>query len=161
MAKEGDTVEPGTKIAVISKSGEGVTQAPSEKAAAAHPPPPEQKESAEKQIPKAETAPIKEKIKEPSPSQPKAKGPSPAPKHTASEPQLPPKDRERRVSLRVSSSWKKNTSLYLCYVFSSSGKEILEYYLVLSCLGSYDKTQETGCNTLERFSEYICFAEHI
>jgi len=99
VAKEGDTVEPGTKIAVISKSGEGVTQAPSEKAAAAHPPPPEQKESAEKQIPKAETAPIKEKIKEPSPSQPKAKGPSPAPKHTVSEPQLPPKDRERRVPM--------------------------------------------------------------
>jgi 2-oxoglutarate dehydrogenase E2 component (dihydrolipoamide succinyltransferase) len=106
VAKEGDTVEPGTKIAVISKSGEVVTEAPSEKAAA-HPPPPEEKESAEKQIPKAETAPIKEKIKEPSPSQPKAKGPSPPPKHTASEPQLPPKDRERRVSFRVSSSWKK------------------------------------------------------
>ncbi|KAM3745014.1 hypothetical protein ACB098_06G094300 [Castanea mollissima] len=98
VAKEGDTVEPGTKIAFISKSGEGVTQAPSENAAA-QPPPPEQKESVEKQIPKAETAPVKEKIKEPPPSQPKAKGTSPPPKATASEPQLPPKDRERRVPM--------------------------------------------------------------
>ncbi|XP_050247991.1 dihydrolipoyllysine-residue succinyltransferase component of 2-oxoglutarate dehydrogenase complex 2, mitochondrial-like isoform X1 [Quercus robur] len=99
VAKEGDTVEPGTKIAFISKSGEGVTvtQAPSENAAA-QAPPPEQKESVEKQIPKAETAPVNEKIKEPSPSQPKAKGTSP-PKATASEPQLPPKDRERRVPM--------------------------------------------------------------
>ena len=108
MAKEGDTVEPGTKIAFISKSGEGVTvtQAPSENAAA-QAPPPEQKESVEKQIPKAETAPVNEKIKEPSPSQPKAKGTSPPPKATASEPQLPPKDRERRVRFRISSSSKK------------------------------------------------------
>uniref|UniRef100_A0A2N9I650 dihydrolipoyllysine-residue succinyltransferase n=1 Tax=Fagus sylvatica TaxID=28930 RepID=A0A2N9I650_FAGSY len=97
VAKEGDTVEPGTKIAFISKSGEGVTQAQSENAAA-QPPPPEQKESVERQIPKAEAAPVKEKIKEPSPSQPKAKGPPP-PKPTASEPQLPPKDRERRVPM--------------------------------------------------------------
>lgn len=105
MAKEGDTVEPGTKVAFISKSGEGVTQAPSENAAA-QPPPPEQKESVEKQIPKAETAIVKEKIKEPPPSQPKAKGTSP-PKATASEPQLPPKDRERRVCFRISSSCMK------------------------------------------------------
>ncbi|KAB1201986.1 Dihydrolipoyllysine-residue succinyltransferase component of 2-oxoglutarate dehydrogenase complex 2, mitochondrial [Morella rubra] len=93
VAKEGDTVEPGTKIAVISKSGEGVTQAPSEKAAV-EPPTPEQK-----QTPDAETAPVKEKIKEVSPSQPKPKGPPPPPKATASEPQLPPKDRERRVPM--------------------------------------------------------------
>lgn len=116
MAKEGDTVEPGTKIAFISKSGEGVTvtQAPSENAAA-QPPPPEQKESVEKQIPKAETAPVKEKIKEPSPSQPKAKGTSPPPKATASEPQLPPKDRERRVRFRISSSCKKYIFLSLLW----------------------------------------------
>lgn len=90
VAKEGDTVEPGTKIAVISKSGEGATHvAPSEKVASQPPPPPAEKESGEKQTPKAETAPVK-KDKTPSP---------PAAKPTASEPQLPPKERERRVPM--------------------------------------------------------------
>ncbi|KAK9285605.1 hypothetical protein L1049_025081 [Liquidambar formosana] len=95
VAKEGDTVEPGTKIAIISKSGEGVTHvAPSEKAAPP-PPPPAEKESVDKQtpkaeIPKAETTPVKKKDKAPSP---------PPPKAMASEPQLPPKDRERRVPM--------------------------------------------------------------
>lgn len=97
VAKEGDTVEPGAKIAVISKSGEGATQAPPEKAAA--PPASEKKESAGKQIPRAETTPTKEKVKEPSPSQPKTKEPSLPPKAKASEPQLPPKERERRVPM--------------------------------------------------------------
>ncbi|XP_042478502.1 dihydrolipoyllysine-residue succinyltransferase component of 2-oxoglutarate dehydrogenase complex 2, mitochondrial-like [Macadamia integrifolia] len=95
VAKEGDTVEPGTKIAVISKSGEGVAQAaPSEKEKpekeAPQPPSPAEKDRADKQKPKAETAPVKEKPKAPSP---------PPPKASATEPQLPPKERERRVPM--------------------------------------------------------------
>jgi 2-oxoglutarate dehydrogenase E2 component (dihydrolipoamide succinyltransferase) len=93
VAKEGDTVEPGTKIAIISKSGEGVAHvAPSEKAsekAVSQPSPPSEKIE-EKQKPKPETATITEKPKAPSP---------PPPKHTATEPQLPPKERERRVPM--------------------------------------------------------------
>ncbi|KAI3795723.1 hypothetical protein L1987_38380 [Smallanthus sonchifolius] len=86
VAKEGDTVEPG--IAIISKSGEGVTthvapsESPTQEAAAkvekpSSPPPPP---SPEVQPPKA--APVKS-----------------SPKPAASEPQLPPKDRERRVPM--------------------------------------------------------------
>ncbi|XP_042474863.1 dihydrolipoyllysine-residue succinyltransferase component of 2-oxoglutarate dehydrogenase complex 2, mitochondrial-like [Macadamia integrifolia] len=95
VASEGDTVEPGTKIAVISKSGEGITQAaPSEeekpKKEAPQPSHPAGKDSADKQKPKAESAPVKEKPKAPSP---------PPPKASATEPQLPPKERERRVPM--------------------------------------------------------------
>ncbi|KAA8515524.1 hypothetical protein F0562_018865 [Nyssa sinensis] len=95
VAKEGDTVEPGTKVAVISKSVEGVTHvAPSEKtpSKAASEPAPSEKE-VDKQIPKAETLPKvtpKEKPKAPSPPQSKP---------SAMEPQLPPKERERRVPM--------------------------------------------------------------
>ncbi|XP_062099265.1 dihydrolipoyllysine-residue succinyltransferase component of 2-oxoglutarate dehydrogenase complex 2, mitochondrial-like isoform X2 [Humulus lupulus] len=92
LANQGDTVEPGIKVAAISKSGEGAPEAaPSEKAVSQ--PPPSSKEEA----PKTETAPIKEAKKEPSPPQPKSKGLPPPPKPT--EPQLPPKDRERRVPM--------------------------------------------------------------
>ncbi|XP_004287956.1 PREDICTED: dihydrolipoyllysine-residue succinyltransferase component of 2-oxoglutarate dehydrogenase complex 2, mitochondrial-like [Fragaria vesca subsp. vesca] len=94
VAKEGETVEPGVKIAIISKSGEGVEQAaPSEKASSQSEPPKE-KESAQKEVPKAEPAPVKE-------ISPKSRAPSsqPPPKHMASEPILPPKDRERRVPM--------------------------------------------------------------
>lgn len=85
-------MEPGTKIAVISKSAEGVAQvAPSEKtsekAASSLSPP---TEKIEKQKQKLETAPVTEKPKSSS---------SPPPKHAATEPQLPPKERERRVSI--------------------------------------------------------------
>ena len=93
MAKEGETVEPGVTIAIISKSGEGIEQAaPSEKASTQ--PEPKQSESAEKQVPKAEPAPVKEIL-------PKSRAPSsqPPPKHVATEPILPPKDRERRVPM--------------------------------------------------------------
>lgn len=87
IAKEGETVEPGTKIAVISKSSEATTQAaPAEKAAP-------QPSHAEKKETKAEAAPLP-------PPQPTPKKPStPSPKPMASEPQLPPKDRERRVPM--------------------------------------------------------------
>ncbi|KAJ0046981.1 hypothetical protein Pint_04096 [Pistacia integerrima] len=93
VAKEGDTVEPGFKLAIISKSGEGVAHvAPSEKIPekAAPKPSPAEKIKEEKPKPKVETAPVLEKSKAPSP---------PPPKRTATEPQLPPKDRERRVPM--------------------------------------------------------------
>lgn len=93
VAKEGETVEPGVKIAIISKSGEGIEQvAPSD----AQPEPPKEKESAEKQVPKAEPAPVKGTTAQP---KPRAPSPPPSPKRVASEPQLPPKDRERRVPM--------------------------------------------------------------
>lgn len=95
VANEGDTVEPGTKIAVITKSGEGVDHvAPSEKTsdkAASQPSAPTEKNIEEKPTPKAETAaPISVKPKPTSPLPPKG---------SASEPQLPPKERERRVPM--------------------------------------------------------------
>ncbi|XVF70712.1 hypothetical protein PTKIN_Ptkin11bG0184700 [Pterospermum kingtungense] len=92
LAKEGDTVEPGTKIAVISKSAEGVAPAaPAEKKskkAASKPTPPA--ETVKEDRPKAKTSPSAEKPKTPSP---------PPPKRTATEPILPPKERERRVPM--------------------------------------------------------------
>ncbi|KAF2292225.1 hypothetical protein GH714_017501 [Hevea brasiliensis] len=45
VAKEGETVEPGTKIAVISKSAEAVTQTAPQEKAAPETPPPAKKES--------------------------------------------------------------------------------------------------------------------
>ncbi|KAG1370199.1 Dihydrolipoyllysine-residue succinyltransferase component of 2-oxoglutarate dehydrogenase complex 1,mitochondrial [Cocos nucifera] len=92
VAKEGDTVTPGTKVAVISKSASSDTHvAPSEEKASkdAPQPSPPAKEKMEKEMLKAE-APIKEK--------PKASSPAP-PKTSASEPLLPPKERERRVPM--------------------------------------------------------------
>ncbi|XP_028110000.1 dihydrolipoyllysine-residue succinyltransferase component of 2-oxoglutarate dehydrogenase complex 2, mitochondrial-like isoform X2 [Camellia sinensis] len=93
VAKEGDTVEPGTKIAVISKSGEGVAHvASSEKTtdkAASQPPLVELSEE-DKQKPKVESTAVIEK--------PKSTSTAP-PKRSATEPQLPPKERERRVPM--------------------------------------------------------------
>jgi 2-oxoglutarate dehydrogenase E2 component (dihydrolipoamide succinyltransferase) len=92
VAKVGDTVEPGTKIAIISKSAEASHVSPSEKfpTKAASQPPPAEKAPAQTPPPKAETSPPKEK----------PKAPSPAPGRTsAKEPQLPPKERERRVPM--------------------------------------------------------------
>ncbi|KAF7146377.1 hypothetical protein RHSIM_Rhsim04G0052700 [Rhododendron simsii] len=102
IAKEGDTVEPGTKIAFISKSGEGGEDAKHTSLAEESPPPPpplpppppppppREEEQVEKQIPKAEISLRKQEDKLPNP---------PAPIPTASEPQLPPRDRERRVTM--------------------------------------------------------------
>ncbi|KAI3948878.1 hypothetical protein MKX01_022292 [Papaver californicum] len=93
VAKEGDTVEPGTKIAVISRSGEGAN--------VTHVAPSEEK-STVKETPKP-SAPA-EKEKKPSVetvvAREKPKTPSPAPSRTsATEPILPPKERERRVPM--------------------------------------------------------------
>ncbi|XP_075079240.1 dihydrolipoyllysine-residue succinyltransferase component of 2-oxoglutarate dehydrogenase complex 2, mitochondrial isoform X1 [Nicotiana tabacum] len=94
VAKEGDTVEPGYKVAIISKSGEGVehvpaSEKPSEKAAPQPSPPAEDKKE-EKAKPQVETTPVKEKPKESSP---------PPPKRSPTELQLPPRERERRVPM--------------------------------------------------------------
>lgn len=99
VAKEGETVEPGTKIAVISKSGESVPQAapPSQEKTASQPPPPAEKESIGKGTTKTETSSLKGKEKTLFPPQPAARAPSSPPK--PSEPQLPPKERERRVPM--------------------------------------------------------------
>ncbi|CAN6812888.1 unnamed protein product, partial [Brassica oleracea] len=89
LVKEGDTVEPGNKVAIISTSADAVSHvAPSEKAAekpAAKPSPPPAEE------PKVESSKVAEK--------PKAPSPPPPTKQSAKEPQLPPKDRERRVPM--------------------------------------------------------------
>ncbi|KAL3364666.1 hypothetical protein AABB24_013445 [Solanum stoloniferum] len=90
VAKEGDTVEPGNKVAIISKSGEGVEHVvPSEKSSEKVAPPAEDKKE-EKAKPQVETTPVKEKRKGSSP---------PPPKHSPTELQLPPKERERRVPM--------------------------------------------------------------
>ncbi|XP_055823792.1 dihydrolipoyllysine-residue succinyltransferase component of 2-oxoglutarate dehydrogenase complex 2, mitochondrial-like [Solanum dulcamara] len=90
VAKEGDTVEPGNKVAIISKSGEGVEHvAPSEKPSEKVASPAEDKKE-EKAKPQVETTPVKEKPKGSSP---------PPPKRSPTELQLPPKERERRVPM--------------------------------------------------------------
>ncbi|XP_017254767.1 dihydrolipoyllysine-residue succinyltransferase component of 2-oxoglutarate dehydrogenase complex 2, mitochondrial [Daucus carota subsp. sativus] len=99
VAKEGDTVEPGTKIAVISKSGEGVASSKKTSDEASSQPP-----STERKIesPKAEAATQVEKPEETTPPPPppeKPKATTPPPSRTSSEPQLPPKERERRVPM--------------------------------------------------------------
>ncbi|CAI0379720.1 unnamed protein product [Linum tenue] len=90
VAKEGDTVEPGTKVAIISKSGEAAHVAPSEKIPEKAAPKPSEKKEEVKQTPKPEVAAEKPK---------KSTAAASTPKQTASEPQLPPKDRERRVPM--------------------------------------------------------------
>ncbi|CAI0436374.1 unnamed protein product [Linum tenue] len=91
VAKEGDTVEPGTKVAIISKSGEGVAHvAPSEKIPEKAAPKPTEKKDEVKQTPKPDLAAEKPKKSTPATS---------PPRQAASEPQLPPKDRERRVPM--------------------------------------------------------------
>ncbi|KAM5585526.1 dihydrolipoyllysine-residue succinyltransferase component of 2-oxoglutarate dehydrogenase complex 2, mitochondrial [Rosa sericea] len=93
VANEGDTVEPGTKIAVILKSGEDVSHVgPSEKTLEkAIPQPASPVETISKnQTSKVETTPVTVKPKAPSP---------PSPKPSAQEPQLPPKERERRIPM--------------------------------------------------------------
>ncbi|CAN1242977.1 Dihydrolipoyllysine-residue succinyltransferase component of 2-oxoglutarate dehydrogenase complex 2, mitochondrial [Linum perenne] len=93
VAKEGDTVEPGTKVAIISKSGEGVSHvAPSEKLPESTAPKPSEKKDEVKQTSKPEPSPGTEKPK-------KSTSAASPPKQAATEPQLPPKDRERRVPM--------------------------------------------------------------
>lgn len=100
VAKEGDTVEPGTKIAVISKS-EGATHvAPSEKIPSKSTSEPDSGKKEKSDTQKSEVEPSPQPKVETSPSKEKPKAPTPAPsKHSAKEPQLPPKERERRVPM--------------------------------------------------------------
>ena len=65
LANEGDTVEPGNKIAIISRSADATHVAPSETTSEKGAPQPTQKVSEEKKAPKVETAPAKEKPKAP------------------------------------------------------------------------------------------------
>ncbi|KAG2565833.1 hypothetical protein PVAP13_7NG144500 [Panicum virgatum] len=90
IASEGDTVTPGTKIAIISKSAQPAEThvAPSEESTPKEPSPPKVEEK-----PKVETAP---KVEPPKTQAPKPTAPS---KTSPSEPQLPPKERERRVPM--------------------------------------------------------------
>ncbi|XP_057965973.1 dihydrolipoyllysine-residue succinyltransferase component of 2-oxoglutarate dehydrogenase complex 2, mitochondrial [Malania oleifera] len=90
VAQEGETVEPGTKIAVILKSGEGVAHVAPSEPTSDKIAPPEKTIEEKKQTAKAATAPVIEK--------PKAAA-QPPPKRSATEPQLPPKERERRVPM--------------------------------------------------------------
>lgn len=88
LANEGDTVAPGNKIAIISRSADATTHvAPSETAPEkpAPKPAPKASEPEEKKAPKVETTTEKPK--------------SPAPQSSPTEPQLPPKERERRVPM--------------------------------------------------------------
>ncbi|KAL6199394.1 hypothetical protein ACLB2K_029178 [Fragaria x ananassa] len=90
VSNEGDTVEPGTKIAVILKSAEGITHVgPSEKALEKAVPQPSSPVD-KNQSSKVETTPVFEKPKAPSPLPPKP---------SAQEPQLPTKERERRIPM--------------------------------------------------------------
>ncbi|XP_039055111.1 dihydrolipoyllysine-residue succinyltransferase component of 2-oxoglutarate dehydrogenase complex 2, mitochondrial-like isoform X1 [Hibiscus syriacus] len=94
VAKEGDTVEPGVKIAIISKSSEGAAPAaPAEKKpekAASKRSPPLESVKEDKPKAKVEASPAVDKPKAPAP---------PPPKRTATESVLPPKERERRVPM--------------------------------------------------------------
>lgn len=109
VAQEGDTVMPGTKIAVVSKSASSDTHvAPSDDKSSkpTESPPPEKPQKIEEEKPKAET-PVVEKPK-PAPSSSKT---------SASEPQLPPKERERRVPmprlrLRIATRLKDSQNTY-------------------------------------------------
>ncbi|XP_057471630.1 dihydrolipoyllysine-residue succinyltransferase component of 2-oxoglutarate dehydrogenase complex 2, mitochondrial-like isoform X1 [Actinidia eriantha] len=96
VAKEGDTVEPGTIIAVISKSAEGLPHvAPLEKTPSkATSEPASAEKVVDMQEAKEETPLPKEVPKK------KTKAPTASPsKPSATEPQLPPKERERRVPI--------------------------------------------------------------
>ncbi|PAN06187.1 hypothetical protein PAHAL_1G245000 [Panicum hallii] len=91
IASEGDTVTPGTKVAVISKSAvpnEAHVSPPEETSWKETPLPPEEKDNTEEKSPKVE--PVKKQ-------EPKLT--TPPLKSSSSEPQLPPKDRERRVPM--------------------------------------------------------------
>jgi 2-oxoglutarate dehydrogenase E2 component (dihydrolipoamide succinyltransferase) len=92
IASEGDTVTPGTKVAVISKSAAPTEShvAPSEETSQKETPPPplpSEKNKVEEKPPKVE--PIKTQ---------ESKQTSAPLKSSTSEPQLPPKEKERRVS---------------------------------------------------------------
>ncbi|KAM7252017.1 hypothetical protein ACFE04_023900 [Oxalis oulophora] len=95
--KVGDTVEPGTKIAVISLSGEGVDSSGKiSEDKSSEPSPPKEPKTEDKPQPQPQPQPDTVSVAE----KPKPKAPAPQPaKGSATEPQLPPKERERRVPM--------------------------------------------------------------
>ncbi|KAL0905152.1 hypothetical protein M5K25_027336 [Dendrobium thyrsiflorum] len=116
VAKEGDTVTPGTKIAFISKSDSSDTHVtPSEKPVQDIPKPGAKEADKAKSIVEEQ---IKEKPDVATEIKEKTRVTSPAaPKLTASEPQLPPKERERRVPMprirkRVATRLKDSQNTY-------------------------------------------------
>ncbi|KAK8967192.1 hypothetical protein KSP40_PGU011798 [Platanthera guangdongensis] len=114
VAKEGDIVTPGTKIAVISKSASSDTSVtPSEKPSQDDPKPAAlEADKAKSNVEIKEKPVVVAEIKE----KPKVTSPAPA-KLSASEPQLPPKERERRVPMprirkRVATRLKDSQNTY-------------------------------------------------
>ncbi|KAF3774829.1 Dihydrolipoyllysine-residue succinyltransferase component of 2-oxoglutarate dehydrogenase complex 2 [Nymphaea thermarum] len=109
VAKEGDTVVPGTKIAIISKSGGAESDAPTKEESpkdVPSPPPSTAAQTVEKKQPSEGHTMVK-----PSPSSPQISKTSPT------EPQLPPKERERRVPMtrlrkRVATRLKDSQNTY-------------------------------------------------
>ncbi|AET00551.1 putative dihydrolipoyllysine-residue succinyltransferase [Medicago truncatula] len=88
LANEGDTVAPGNKIAIISRSADATTHVAPSETSPQKPAPkqtPKASEPEEKKAPKVETTTEKPK--------------TPAPQSSPTEPQLPPKERERRVPM--------------------------------------------------------------
>lgn len=103
-------MEPGTKIAIISKSEGASHVAPSEKPSEKADPPAGEKKA---EPPKAKVeSPAETKVEKP---KPKVEASPPPPRRSATEPQLPPKERERRVSLWDCTLWNIET----CQIFYS------------------------------------------
>ncbi|XP_031491849.1 dihydrolipoyllysine-residue succinyltransferase component of 2-oxoglutarate dehydrogenase complex 2, mitochondrial-like [Nymphaea colorata] len=109
VAKKGDIVVPGTKIAIISKSGVAESDAPTKEESPEDVPPP----------PPSTAAQTVEK-KQPSEGHTVVKSPPSSPpisKTSPTEPQLPPKERERRVPMtrlrkRVATRLKDSQNTY-------------------------------------------------
>ena len=138
IASEGDTVTPGTKIAIISKSAQPAEThvAPSEELTPKEPSPPKVEEK-----PKVETAP---KVEPPKTQAPKPTAPS---KTSPSEPQLPPKERERRVRPILTND--------------SSRFYLRDMHIYHDVAGADAKAQEAYCKPFEGFSEHLCNADNI
>ncbi|XP_031475847.1 dihydrolipoyllysine-residue succinyltransferase component of 2-oxoglutarate dehydrogenase complex 2, mitochondrial-like [Nymphaea colorata] len=110
VAKEGDTVVPGTKVAIISKSGTADSDTPTSK----------EKSIEEVRLPSSSTdgqnveksKPVEAVVRD------KPSSPSPPPSMASpTEPQLPPKERERRVPMtrlrkRVATRLKDSQNTY-------------------------------------------------
>ncbi|CAN6477845.1 unnamed protein product [Victoria cruziana] len=109
VAKEGDTVVPGTKIAIISKSSGAESDAPTKEESPKNvpsPPPSTAAQTVEKKQPSEENMSVKS-----------SPPPQPISKTSPTEPQLPPKERERRVPMtrlrkRVATRLKDSQNTY-------------------------------------------------
>eukprot|EP00252_Welwitschia_mirabilis_P002222 TRINITY_DN1211_c0_g2_i1.p1 TRINITY_DN1211_c0_g2~~TRINITY_DN1211_c0_g2_i1.p1 ORF type:complete len:502 (+),score=120.68 TRINITY_DN1211_c0_g2_i1:83-1588(+) len=98
VAKEGDTVVPGTKVAVITKAAEGSKPIASAKETPLTPPSqpsPSQQHQVAKESEPSPTAESADK----GTADKTSESALPSPKTSPSEPQLPPKERERRIPM--------------------------------------------------------------